>query len=99
MWTRASDTCPWVVRWWHARKRRIDALTAIQALVERAPPGKLIEAIHLFWLMEGQEHWWCPCASADRRLYLETFDTLEDGVDLADAYTESAAADATDPDR
>jgi hypothetical protein len=65
--------CRWWVRWWHRRLRKIDALTVIQAMVERAPPGKLLPALRLFWKMPGQEHWRCPCAAEDRRLYTETF--------------------------
>ncbi|HUC40859.1 MAG TPA: hypothetical protein VMR92_08510 [Gemmatimonadales bacterium] len=66
-------TCPWWSRWWHRRQRKIDALTVIQALVERAPPGKLLQALDLFWSLEGQEHWRCPCAAGDRQLYRDTF--------------------------
>jgi len=78
MSTPLPETCAWWGRWWHARKRRIDALTAIQALVERAPPGRLLDAVALFWQMEGQEHWWCPCARPDRLLYVQMLAVLEE---------------------
>ena len=66
-------TCGWWNRWWHRRQRKIDALTVIQVLVERAPPGKLLPALGLFWSLPGQEHWNCACAASDRQLYVETF--------------------------
>lgn len=66
-------TCPWWIRWWHRRLRKLDALTVIQALVERAPPGKFIPALLLFWHLPGQEHWLCACGEKDRQLYLKTF--------------------------
>lgn len=74
----AVPPCSWWLRWYHRRLRRLDASTIIQLLVERAPDGKFLEAVSMFWLMDGQDHWRCPCSVDDRALYLATFKGLED---------------------
>lgn len=65
--------CPWYVRWWHRRLRRLDARFIFPALYQavgmRRPAASLTEidayvmrAWELHKELPGQEHWRCLCA-------------------------------------
>ena len=56
--------CPWWIRWWHRRLRRIDVQVMAPLLRQAAanyPPGAFARAWAAFKTQPGQEHWRCEC--------------------------------------
>ena len=77
----ASDdtlNCPWWIRWYHRRLRKIDLVTmgpAILAAVKlsRFTDGEGDQGWEAFKAMQGQEHWRCECYERGRHDAITTF--------------------------
>jgi hypothetical protein len=64
-------TCPWYQRWWHRQLRKADTrdmLPAIARAAVRHGYGQwTVSAVwESFKETDGQEHWRCACALAER---------------------------------
>ena len=63
-------TCPFYVRWWHRRLRKLDRQVILSALLthESRSPFRFSTASRLwdgYRAQPGQEHWSCPCAKSE----------------------------------
>lgn len=67
--------CPWYIRWWHRRLRRLDEkfmFRAIVAAAEQTRFAPMVKEQHIraawdmFKMGLGQEHWRCNCAIVEK---------------------------------
>lgn len=72
-------TCPWWLRWLHARRRMADLEVLWPSLVARADS---LDAARVAWDVflgqEGQKHWHCPCGQPIAVLFQTTIITVEE---------------------
>lgn len=63
--------CGWWARWWHRRLRRADRACIIP-LIREGDPQNRADALAIFLLAPGQDHWRCACAKAEASDALDT---------------------------
>ncbi len=64
-----SKNCPWWMRWYRRRLRKIDDDLFLGHLRRRvADRGAMKKVESVFARMPGQEHWHCACAKRDALL-------------------------------
>jgi len=59
-----KPNCPWWVRWYHRRLRRIDRQTVGQWMTKHANPVARDLAWKAFIEDRGQAHWHCACCDS-----------------------------------